>query len=358
MSSLQVGGTEKLLIDFIKSSKVNSNDVNFTVVIMNAMVDDELKKELLATNYKVYFINKKSHYKHPKYIFRLLKIVAENNVEIIHSHDFGGKAWSILCKLLNPQIKLIYTIHDSIVIKNLNEINLLIHRFFIDMNIAISENIYKNCIENKLLKSIKIYNGLSVNKFINLEPKQINGEFLKIINVARITYYKKGHDILIKALKECKGRGVKFKCDFIGGVYDYDSESFEYLQKMIKEMDLEDEINFLGNRNDVVELLSGADLFVLPSRYEGLPISLLEAMASKLPVIASNISGSNDLIKHGENGLLFESENHFELADKIIYLYNNREEMNKLAQDAYEHVQGFDISVMCKNYIELYKSLV
>jgi glycosyltransferase involved in cell wall biosynthesis len=221
------------------------------------------------------------------------------------------------------------------------------------MNIAISEDILNDCVKANL-KAIKIYNGIDTKKW---KQSQGGTHLFNIINVGRITHQVKGQDVLIKALKECKNKGMKFTCNFVGGVYEYDTNSFEYLKKLIEDFELSEEIKLLGNREDIPELLSLSDLFILPSRFEGLPLSLLEAMASKLPVIASNISGTAELIEHEKNGLLFESENHLDLADKIYNLYNHRKEMERLAQNAFTYVQGFDISVMYDKYWDLYKRL-
>jgi len=358
LSSLQIGGLEKLLVEMMKSNKQNSKNVNFTIVIMNDEVNEMLKKELLATDYNIYFLNRKEGHKHPKYLLQLLKIIIKHKINIIHSHNYGSKMWSILCKVLTKKIKLVYTIHDSVIVEKMSKINLFIHRMFIDKSIAISEVIYQDCFKKNINKSIKIYNGVDTKKFIPNEEKSANNEVFNIINIARITHYKKGQDILIKALKECKNNGMEFSCSFVGGIYEYDIESFEYLKDLINRLELSEKISFLGNRDDIPELLLMADLFVLPSRYEGLPISLLEAMAAKTPVIASNISGSNDVIKSGENGSLFESENYIDLADKIMFLYNNREKMRELAENAYKYVQDFDISVMCEKYNKIYSELI
>lgn len=357
VSSLEIGGLEKLLVEFLKASKIHVEVANYTVVVMNNKVNEVLKEELLSIGYNVYFMNRQEGHKHPKYLFELLDIIKQNNIEIIHTHNSGGKYWSILCKIFNPKIKTVYTIHDSIIIKSLNGLKLLFHKIFIDKNIAISKAIYDDCIKKNIIKTMKIYNGINLDAF-KIERENKTNSQLNIINIARITYYKKGHDILIKALTECKNKGLNFVCNFVGGVYDYDKESFEYLQELIEELNLSEYINFLGNRNNISELLAQSDLFILPSRYEGMPISLLEAMAAKIPVIASNISGSNDLITNGENGLLFESENYKNLADKIQYLYNNREVMGELANNAYKFVQDFDISIMCENYNKLYIELI
>jgi len=346
--SFQQGGLEKLLISFLKASSKN-----LTVVVMNDEVDGNLREELLKIDCKVYFLGRKRGHKHPKYLFRLLKIIKENNIDIVHLHNQGVIMLSMLCKILKPQLKFVYTIHDSVVVKEWNKATLFINRVFIDMNIAISEEIFNECV-NKNLITTKIYNGVDTKKW---KPAQGGALLFSIINVARITYYKKGQDILIKALKACKDKGMKFSCNLVGGVYEYDTESFEYLKKLIKDLELSEEIMFLGSRDDIPDLLAQSDLFVLPSRFEGMPISLLEAMAAKLPVIASNISGSSDLIKHENNGLMFESENYLDLAEKILFLYNNKEDMKRLAQNAYKYVQRFDILVMCEKYWELYRCL-
>lgn len=353
ISSLEVGGAEKLLIELLKNTK--AQDINFVVVVMNNNVDEGLKQELLGINSNVYFLNRIEGHKHPKYLFQLLKVINKHKVNIIHTHNYGSKIWASLCKFVFPGLKLVYTIHSSNTIKKMNTTNIVIHNMFVDKSIAISEEIYQGS-KNKKMNSIKIYNGVEVDKYKINQNKNVN-KYFNIINVGRITHSVKGQDILIKALKECKNKGINFVCNFVGGVYSYDKESFEYLKDLVNDLELSKNINFLGNRNDVPKLLTDADLFVLPSRYEGMPVSLLEAMASNLPVIASNISGSNDLISNGENGLLFESENVQDLADKIQYLYENKNIREELVQNAYKFVQGFDISTTCKNYCELYKSL-
>jgi len=349
LSSFKVGGLEKLLVSFLKAG---SN--NFSVVIMNDKVDEGLKEELLKTGCKVYFLNRREGHKHPKYLFQLLKIIRENDIDIIHSHNSGGMLWAVLCKLCKtsrPKLKLVHTIHDSVILKNLGRLKFFALKTFVDMNIAISNAIFDDCAKKKL-RAVKIYNGVDVA----CRPREPRSDRnFNIINIARITHRKKGQDVLIRALKECKDKGMQFTCSFAGGVYD--EESFEYLKKLVEDSGLASEVAFLGNREDIPELLAQSDLFILPSRYEGMPVSLLEAMAAGVPVIASNISGSADLINHGENGLLFESENHLDLTGKILFLYNNRWVMCSLAKSAQEYVRGFDISVMHKKYCELYESL-
>jgi len=355
ISTFTKGGAEKLLLYFVKAC---NEDV--IVAIMSDEVDDNFMQELIDTGTKVHVLNKKQGQKHPKFLFRLLKVIKEHNVDIVHSHD-GCVKWAILCKMLKPQLKLVYTIHSSIYIKNWGFIKRFVNRTFIDMTIAISDGMFNDCVKQKL-KTLKIYNGIDTKRW---KQPQVNERTFSIINVGRlscdgdITYQIKGQDILIKALKECKDRGLKFTCNFVGGDDDaVNNSSLKYLKKINADLGLSEEIQFLGNREDIPDLLAQSDIFILPSRYEGMPIALLEAMAAKVPVIASNISGSTDLVEHGKNGLLFESENYHDLAEKIIYLYHHRDEMKHLSQNAFEYVQDFDISMMVNKTWDLYKRLM
>ncbi len=358
ISSLEVGGAEKLLVDLLKNTGVTSG-LDFTVVVMNDKVSEKLKEELLEAGQNVYFLGKKQGCKNPKYLFQLLNIIKKHQINIIHSHDYGSKSWSMLCKGLNPKIKLIFTAHCMNIFKALGKFNLFLHKKFIDTNIAISKAVLNDCKAYGILKTAQIYNGISIKNFsVNPNKADKNKDVLNIINVSRIDYQIKGQDVLIKALGECKNRGLKFKCKFVGGVYDYSKDSCEYLKKLVKELDLENEITFLGNRTDVADLLSQSDLFVLPSRQEGLGLVILEAMAAKVPVIASNIDGPAELIVNGQSGLLFECESHLDLAGKILYLYDNQEKIEDLVNKAYEGVQEFDISVMCEKYCRLYNELM
>ena len=349
ISGFVQGGAENLLLNFLKA---DNKDISFAV--MNDQIDERLKQELIKICENVYFLNKKLKSKHPKYLFKLLKIVRKNNIDIINTHEFGSMMWAIFCKILKPGVKIVHTIHSSVIVKKWNKITRFFNKHFVDMNIAISDEILNDCIKNKL-KVTKIYNGIDIRKF---KPSlSDNCNLFTIIHVGRITHRVKGQDILIKALKECKNKGMKFTCHLVGGVINSDKESLGYLKEQIENVGLSEEIIFLGNREDIPELLAQSSLFILPSRYEGLPLSLLEAMAAKLPVIASNISGSSELVEHGKTGLLFESENHLDLAEKISSLYHQPEEMERLAQNGYQYVQGFDISMMCEKYRELYNRL-
>jgi glycosyltransferase involved in cell wall biosynthesis len=243
-------------------------------------------------------------------------------------------------------------------VKNLSRFHVFLHKHMIDRNIAISESVRKECTERNIMNTAKIYNGIQFDKFHDFRKQDcLFGEEVKIVNVARITHRKKGQDVLVRAVKECELKGLNVTCSFVGGVYDYDKGSLAYLTELAGELGVQDRIRFLGNVNDVNRLLPEFDLFVLPSRYEGLGLVVLEAMAAGLPVISSNIDGPAELIRHGGNGYLFESENAADLADQIIRVAREQESLRQVVTNATEFVKGFDIAIMLERYAALYEEL-
>ena len=355
-SSLPIGGSCRLLIDILKYFSPK-NYINNILVVTSDFVAPNYMQELsdLGTD-SCYILKNQSLV---SIIIELLRIIKKNKTQIIHCDGFEGFKKSIILKFLMPKLKLVYTIHDTNLIGKYRKRSIFAKNLFVDAHIAISKAVEQECKNVSLKNIVQIDNGVDLSKFNNYHSNtNQNKDFLKIINVARIQLPKKGQDILIKALNECKKRGIKFSCDFVGGIDDVDIDSFNYLKSLVKEYNLENEIRFLGNRTDIAELLQQSDLFILPSRFEGFGLVILEAMASGLPVIATNIDGPKEIITNGVNGLLFENENHIDLADNIMKLYNDRNKMLEVANAGFELSKNYSIDSMCDKYYELYRTLL
>ena len=172
--------------------------------------------------------------------------------------------------------------------------------------------------------------------------------------VGRLWRQKNPACLLRAALRVLKQTDKRVQFFFIG-----DGELRPELEQVISDHGLQSQIQVLGWRQDVAVLLSGLDIFVLPSRWEGMPLAILEAMASSLPVIASDISGNRDLVSPGVDGILFDSDNDEQLADGIMSLVNAagmRDEMGVNARSkVLEHHQIHD---RVERMAELYQSLL
>jgi glycosyltransferase involved in cell wall biosynthesis len=131
------------------------------------------------------------------------------------------------------------------------------------------------------------------------------------------------------------------------------------MERIVTELGIQESVEFLGVRTDVVDLLQQSWAFVLPSRWEGLPSALTEAMACKLPCIAARVSGSEDVIIDGVNGLLVEPEQPVELAHALRRIIEDSNLAQRLAQEAYATVKrDYQLTTVTQHFLELYRRLL
>lgn len=156
---------------------------------------------------------------------------------------------------------------------------------------------------------------------------------LEIISVGSLQPYK-GHVYLVKACVELRERGIPFRCRIVG-----DGDLRPMLEKLIHENQMDRLVELLGARtqDDVSDLLRSANCYVQPSvitstgKMEGIPVALMEAMVSGIPVVATSISGIPELVRNGETGWLVPPETVSELTDALIQIYRDPTEAARRA---------------------------
>lgn len=187
------------------------------------------------------------------------------------------------------------------------------------------------------------------------DPLQVERD---ILCVARLEYAK-GVDVLIHAWghllhSQSLPRQVQPRLLLVG-----DGKSRLQLEYIARELGIQHSVKFLGKRSDVIALLQQVWGFVLPSRWEGMPNALLEAMACGLPCVATRVSGSEDLIVDGVNGLLVEPEQPAEMAEALRRLIEDPALAQRLAQEARTTVvQQYQLSHVVEQCVELYRRLL
>jgi glycosyltransferase involved in cell wall biosynthesis len=149
---------------------------------------------------------------------------------------------------------------------------------------------------------------------------------------------QKGYDVLLKAARGVADRGVPV-CFVAAG----DGPLRRDLERQRAELSLERHVKFLGERSDVVRLLAAADMFVLPSRYEGLPLALMEAVSMGVPVVATAVSGLPDLLTDERDALLVAPEQPEALTDAIARLAGDPDLRAGLSAGARELSERFDV---------------
>jgi len=203
----------------------------------------------------------------------------------------------------------------------------MITSFMVDHYVAVSESVQKHIIDKSRISNEKIsviYNGVNIKSQDNAYgqnvkvPLTIQNEDRILMTVGRL-HEQKGHCYLIQAISKVRKEFPKVKLLVTG-----EGEEENNLKKLVKSLDLTNEVIFAGLSSDIEEILPMAELFILPSLWEGLPNALLEAMAAGKPVVATKVGGIPEIVVHGETGILIPPRDHDALAIAIIDLLQNR----------------------------------
>ncbi|HLQ28907.1 MAG TPA: glycosyltransferase family 4 protein [Ktedonobacteraceae bacterium] len=190
-----------------------------------------------------------------------------------------------------------------------------------------------------------------------------------ILCVARLDYAK-GIDVLLHAwarlMKARSALGAINRATATAGLAPTprlhlvgDGSLRPQLERMVSELDISDSVEFMGMRKDIPELLQQAWGFVCPSRWESLPNALLEAMACGLPCVATRVSGTEDIMIDGKNGLMVEPEEPVEMAlalQRIIEDSNLAQQLGKMARATI--IPDYQLTTVVKRFTELYRYLI
>ena len=187
---------------------------------------------------------------------------------------------------------------------------------------------------------------------IEIQSKPLYKTIIAVGDVNR--YHQKGFDNLLLIAKEVTAVHPDWKFKIVGGGED----GRKHLEALTREYQIERNIEFTGFRSDVQALLNSADIFILPSRYEGLPMSLLEGMSQNLACIAYDcVSGPSDIIEDQKNGILVSDQNHEEMVAKLNQLISNSDYRKQLSQAASSALNPFDIKTVGDQWVSLFKSI-
>ena len=149
-------------------------------------------------------------------------------------------------------------------------------------------------------------------------------------------------------MNEC---GIKVHVDFVG-----DGDELVFVRLLAERLSLSDQVRFLGSQRHVENLLPEYDGFLLISRWEGFPISILEAMRAELPVIASDVGGVCEEVLHGTTGLLVQRDSVDDLTEKLRYAAEHREEFRAMGRAGRKRfVEKFTTAKMMERIMSVYE---
>lgn len=313
-----------------------------------------------------------------KSIYRLYKLMRKENYDIVHVHTpIAALLGRIAAKLAGAR-NIVYTAHGFYFHENMSKsqyklfynIEKYAARFLTDWLLLQSKEDYELSLDNKFLRKdriIHLSNGVDItNKFnINIfSPNHLN-ELKQDLGIAEEDFVftfigrlvkEKGIFELLEAFTELNKHKKNIKLILIGGLNksERDQSSIQKLDSYLKN----ENILQLGYRKDIPELLAISNTFILPSYREGLPRSIIEAMAMKKPVIATNIRGCREEVFDNINGYLVEkksSESLYKAMEKII---SNPERLNEFGQNSRQLAEEmFDEEKVLAKQLELFNIL-
>ena len=343
---LGMGGAEVIIIQYIKA--LGSRKYNHHIYCFGN--SGPVKEKLEELKVFVYFGKKRKSIKNPiKFtvstmvlIKDLLKFIKKNKIQIIQSHLRHANILAVAVGKLS-RIPVFPTIHNTkefIDRRNKFDPRVIINKVAYKISLRLADRIIAVSYEiKKIVKKhlnicdsniIVVKNGITLKNIeTNEYPKNVLFEAstaFKILSVGRLTH-QKAMEVLVKATDQLLKNGINDFLIIIVG----EGEQRMILTKMIEDLSIQKYIKLVGIHSDVMGLMKEADIFVMPSRYEGLSIAMIEAMACGLPIIASDAPGINTYIKNGINGLLFPIGDHKALSKNITILGNNKKLRKKLS---------------------------
>ena len=346
--SLDMGGAERLLTEISMNINREIFDISVICLRRTGIWAKTLKKigvdvQLVGSLPKLEFLS----------IPKIRKMLKKNKPDIVHTHLFGADVYGGIAALSLGIENIISTEHNL----NYNEGSikkklktLVVNRF--SRIIAVSDSVRDYAISNYNLERNKVsvfHNGIHFEKYF--EKVNVKEKKQMVIGSAGRLNTQKGFASLIKAMRFVdKNISLQIAGD---GKLKYD------LRYLIKKYKLKNRVSLVGPQKNIQKFYKGLDIYVQPSKWEGLGISVLEAGAAGLPVIASRVDGIREIIEDGLDGFLYNYGDEKLLAEKINNLAGSREKREEFATALQKNIfENFSIFSMIEKYENIYQSEV
>lgn len=339
---MQVGGAENMLADLVNEQVKTAN---VSIIVVNKKIDQVLINRL-SPNVNVYYADRTEKSRNPFVLLKIWFWLLKLNADVIHCHQHNLINFFPFWKH-----KMVVTIHTvGVQVNNLKKYKKVF---------AISDAVKNDLLKRGGIQSTVIYNGIETP---NIKPKQINyinaSPTFKIVQVSRLRHEVKGQHLAIEAINIIRNiLHQDVQISFIGT-----GPSLPYLEELTKKYNLEDCVFFLGekDRSWIYENLNQFDLLLQPSLYEGFGLTIVEGLAARLPVIASNVDGPAEILKDIPAGFLFDITKEGDLVaciQKVMILTKNTTFQQSCDMSRSLVCQRYGINQTVNNYLNSYPLL-
>lgn len=361
--SSQTGGVPRYIVSALKYAK--KKNVKITVIVPNDgeyfSKFKELTDDVVNLPLKPYSFSS---------LWKIRNYICKNKIQLVHSHGKGAGMYARPLKLLCPGIKVVHTFH-GIYIEEYGRLLTLIYKgienclkYLTDAAICVSKSEWKEAVRLRFAPKRKTYiipNGVDLNSFcsVNKGKEHYEKEFglpsnLYILGCVARFEVMKGHKYLLRAYQQFLNKHPDSHLFLIGDGPDRDK-----IKEQIKELGLESHITLTGFRHDIPGLLQYFDVFLSASLKEGMPFTLLEALAAGTPVIATKVIGNQDIIENQSNGVLVKAKSTKDLYRGMCYVKEHPEKWETWIKNGKVSVKkNFTIQHSMKRLFLIYDQLL
>jgi glycosyltransferase involved in cell wall biosynthesis len=359
--SLGIGGIERGIVSILP--RIAPERYEFAVCTITER--GELADELAAQGIEVVHIPVR-HRSDLQGLMMLARYMRAGKFDIVHTHSFfpnvPGRVAAVLARV---PIRIAH--HHNLFSKKCKHRKHAIYEWALshvtDAIIAVSHGVKDDLVRTAHINPRKItviYNGIDLAPFrapVDVEAlrRELGVGERRVIGCVGRLVPAKGHMVLLEAAREVVREFPDVVFLFIGdGKADYRRKLEEYISRL----GLEGAVQLLGTRRDVAALMRIMDVSVLPSLYEGFGRVAAESLASGRAFVGSSVAGINEIVKHGESGLLVPPKDSKALAEAIIRLLKDRDEAQRFGDAGRRTAEQFTLDRMARETAVLYDSLI
>lgn len=360
------GGVAEYLYMFLKNWK---NEAYENILIVSQDYKEQLDrfKPYVTNIYTVPMVREVEAKNDIKSILEIKKIFRQIKPDIVYLHSSKAGAIGRIALAFNFRTKILYNAHgwyfNAQISDKKKRIFALIEKMLAlktDKIINISKSEYESALKYKIASERKmciIENGIDFTKFKNNDKNReetrkkynIKDNEILIGVVGRLSE-QKDPMTMIKAFELVNKEKNNTRLMYVGT-----GELEENVKQYAKEKNISDKVIITGWVNNVEQYIPAFDIAVLPSKWEGFGLVLIEYMACDKPIVASNIGGIADIIRDKENGLLCNPDNDKEISKKILYMINNEKLIKEISNKNIEYRKKYDIGYLIKKHEKLFK---
>ncbi len=349
---LRTGGGQKLAIDEAIGFQ---NNPNYEVVILSlyAKEDNIFTKEAEKNNIRVIYLDKGTK-KSIGIMSTIKNVIKKEKPNVVHTHLLALPyvVWAALGT--KKDIAYYHTVHNVAEREGAGMMGMFerfAYKFAGFTPIAISDYCCDTIVSYYGLerKNIPIvYNGIDTKRFVCTVPyENRNNDRIRFISTGRMQPVKR-HTLMVEAFAEATTGREDVELIFLG-----DGELREQVEAKISELGVSNKVVLKGVVSNVEEELNAAHVYLMCSEHEGLPLSVLEAMSSGLPVVATKAGGTIDVVDSG-NGILCDVDHKEQIVDAIKKMLEFPELRKKMAFDSLEKSTKYDISCCVAGYAQIF----